>query len=251
MKKVFIILFFLFNISLVFSQENSNVCGTCDLKPGQVDKFKEALEESKLHYYTDEGTTKLDLKKAHEECNLDYFSICNNKLVLISTGKKKDRTEIRQKKKLSLNDFSKLYFEGTIFNTPKDNPRKGVTIAQIHSSADGVKRPLLRVEVAGGNEIRSVFTSSYLKGEGEVENDFLLPFKDGDKIVCTLEIRNSGNKVSVEVYNKTKDKRQKKTYKVSDLWQEKDGEFYFKAGAYTQVEGPKTIVMYDEFKFEY
>lgn len=251
MKKVVITLFFLCNAVLVFSQSTSSGCGSCDVKPGQIDKFKSALEDSKLHFYTDEGKTKLDLKKADKECNSDYFTTCNNKMVLISSGKKKDRTEIRQNKKLKLNDYSKLYFDGSFANTPKDNLRKGVTIAQIHNSAEGVKRPLLRVEIAGGIAIKSVFTSSYLKGQGDVDNDFLVPFKDGDEIECTVIIKGSGNKVSVEVYNKTRDMRKKVTYKVGNLWQEKDGEFYFKAGAYTQVSGPKTIVMYDEFKFYY
>jgi len=30
-----------------------------------------------------------------------------------------------------------------------------------------------------------------------------------------------------------------------------DGNFYFKAGAYTQVEGPRTKVSYDKFEFIY
>ena len=252
MKKLFTLLFSFFTLTVVFSQkETNNTCGTCDVKPGDIEKFREALEESKVHFYTDEGTTKLDLKKAHEECNLDYFAICNNKLVLTSTGQKKDRTEIRQKKELSLNDFSEMYYEASIFNTPKSNHKKGVTIAQIHNSADGVKRPLLRVEIAGGKEIRSVLTNTYIKGEGKVKNDLLVPFKDGDEIQCTVTIRRGGNKVSVYVFNKTMEKGKRISYEVSDLWLEKDGEFYFKAGAYTQVSGPKTLVMYDQFEYRY
>ncbi len=229
----------------------SAVCGTCDLKPGDVSKFKDALTESKLHYYTDNGKTKLDLKKANEECNLNYFYICNDKLVLTSSGMAKDRTELRQKKKLSLNDYSKMFFDGIITNTPKSNERKGVTIGQIHSSADGVKRPLLRVEVDGGKEIKVVVTDSYVKGEGVVHKDFLVPFKDGDRLTCAIEIKKSGNKIGVEVANKTNGKKKKRTYNVSELWQSKDGFFYFKAGAYTQVSGPKTRVSYDEFKYDY
>jgi len=63
---------FLFNIifitftSIINAQNN---CGTCDKKPGHSEKFKNALIDSKLHYYTNEGKTKLDLKKAEEECH--------------------------------------------------------------------------------------------------------------------------------------------------------------------------------------
>lgn len=255
MKILFFTVFALvFNCITIFSQSNLNAkttCGTCALLPGEVDKFSDALLDSKLHYYTNEGTTKFDLKKAEKECNLNYFSICNDKMVLTSTGYKKDRTELRQKKKLSLNDFSEMYFEAQIVNTPKANEKKGVTIAQIHSSAVGVKRPLLRVEIVGGNEIRSVVTESYLKGEGAVQNDFLVPFKDGDDIICAVTIKKGDNKVEVELINKTKKKKKKRTYKVSELWQTKDGLFYFKAGAYIQVSGPKTRVSYSEFKYQY
>lgn len=254
MKTFFLVLFSLLSLISTFSQSNldpKKTCGTCELIPGKVEKFKDALLESKLHYYTNGGKSKLDLKKAYEECDLAYFSICNDKLVLTSSGQSKDRTEIRQKKKLSLNDYSKMFFDGEITNTPKSNERKGVTIAQIHSAADEVKRPLLRVEVAGGKEIKVVVTESYMKGEGAVEKDFLVPFKDGDRITCSIEIKDKGNKIGVEVENKTKGKKKKYQYNVSELWQSKDGFFYFKAGAYTQVSGPKTRVSYYEFKYEY
>ena len=254
MKNILGILLALFNASIIMAQtstDSKTSCGACDVLPGQVEKFKSALSESKLHFYTDGGTNKLDLKKAEEECNVKYFSVCNDMLILTSTGEKKDRTELRQKKKLSLNDYSSMYYEAIISNTPKDNEKKGVTIGQIHNSAEGVKRPLLRVEITGSGEIRAVVTDSYIKGEGEVENDLVVPFNDGDKITCKIVIKDSEDEIEVEVVNKTNGSKKELTYTVSELWKEKDGEFYFKAGAYTQVTGPETIVIYNEFKYEY
>ena len=231
--------------------DTNSKCGSCTIKPGQLNKFKDALTDSKLHYYTNGGKTKLDLKKANKECDSSYFFLCKDMLVLSSAGTKKDRTELRQKKKLSLNDASSMYFDAIIVNTPKTNKKKGVTIGQIHNSADGVKRPLLRIEIAGGNQIRSVVTNTYVKGEGKVKNDFLVPFKDGDNITCKIKIKKSGNEIMVEVKNITKNLKQKISYKVNDLWLEKDGEFYFKAGAYTQVTGPETKIFYNEFRYKY
>jgi len=204
-------------------------CGTCTIKPGQLKKFQDALKDSKLHYYTDAGTTKLDLKKAAQECNASYFILCNESMVLTSPGQKKDRIE----------------------NVPSSNKKKGVTIGQIHNDTKGVKRPLLRVEITGGNEIRVVVTDSYLKGEGAVKNDLLVSFSERDYIDCKIEINKSSNKISVYVKNKTTGKKKSKSYTVSKLWQEMDGQFYFKAGAYTQVSGPKTKVSYDKFNFIY
>ena len=152
--------------------------------PGSIPKFKDALTDAKLHYYTNGGKTKLDIKKAELECNLDYFTIINNKMVLISSGQKKDRTEIRQDKNLSLNDYSAMFFSATIEKVPFTEKRKGITIGQIHNDTKGVKRPLLRVEIAGGNDIRTVVTSSYLKGEGKVIKDSFTSFTEKDTIEC-------------------------------------------------------------------
>ena len=226
-------------------------CESCDIIPGKLTQFKDALTDSKVHYYTDGGTIKLDLKKAEEVCDENYFSICNNSLVLTSPGQKKDRTEIRQDKNLSLNDYSAMEFTAVFEKAPSSNSRKGVTIGQIHNDSKGVKRPLLRVEIAGGKAIRLVVTDTYLKGKGNVTNDFLTSFNDGDKIECKIEINKSGNKVTTHVKNISTGESKKISNKVSKTWREKDGEFYFKAGAYTQVSGPKTKVSYSAFNYLY
>lgn len=231
------------------SEEKTN--NPCDIIPGQVEAFKNALTDSKLHYYTNGGTIKLDLKKAELECNQDYFTISNGALVLTSPGQKKDRVEIRQDKNLSLNDYSAMDFSASYEDVPSSNERKGVTIGQIHNDTKGVKRPLLRVEIAGGNQIRVIVTESYLKGKGNTTNDFLVSFKEKNHIDCKIEINDSSNKVSVIVKNNTTGEEKAKTYKVSKLWRQMDGQFYFKAGAYTQVSGPKTKVSYNKFDFIY
>lgn len=226
-------------------------CGNCNIKPGDLTLFSDALKDSKIHYYTDSGTTKFDLKKAQEICDVNYFSACDGLMVVTSTGKKNDRTEIRQNKNLSLGKYSAMNFVAVIENTPSSNPKKGVTIGQIHNDAEGVKRPLLRVEITGGNAVRVVVTDNYLKGEGDTENDFFTSFKNKDQIACKIEINGEANKVSVIVNNVTTGKSETKSYSVSKLWQEMDGEFYYKAGAYTQVDGPKTKVSYSKFEFLY
>ncbi len=241
-----------FSNLIIHSQELSeDNCKVCTVLPGSVDEFKSALIDSKLHYYTDNGKTKLDLKKAEEICDANYFYTCNGLMFLISTGQKNDRTEIRQDKNLSLNDYSAMHFIAKFENVPDTNSRKGVTIGQIHNDTKGVKRPLLRVEIAGGNAIKVIVTDSYIKNEGNVENDFFTSFKEKDEVECKIEINDSDDKITVFVNNLTQDKKESKTYNVSDLWKEMDGNFYFKAGAYTQVSGPKTKVSYSKFQFVY
>ncbi|SDR71166.1 Alginate lyase [Polaribacter sp. KT25b] len=252
MKNKFLYCFFVLNILFTpFCISQENECVNCDVLPGQLDNFKAALTDSKVHYYTNGGTTKLDLKKAEEVCDVNYFTTCNNLLVLISTGKKNDRTEIRQDKNLSLNQYSAMDFSAIYENVPSSNSKKGVTIGQIHNDTKGVKRPLLRVEIAGGNEVRVIVTSSYLKGEGKTENNFFTSFKEKDQLDCKIEINEADNNVTVIIKNNTTGKSEQKSYNVSKLWQEMDGEFYFKAGAYTQVDGPKTKVSYSKFQFLY
>lgn len=250
---IFLSLFFAVNVNSQKSSydEFKKGCGTCEVLPGQIAKFKNALTDSKLHYYTNGGKTKLDLKKAEKECNESYFLICDDLLVLTSPGQKKDRIEIRQDKNLSLNDYSAMDFSAYFEKVPASNDRKGVTIGQIHNDTKGVKRPLLRVEIAGGDEIRVVVTDTYLKGQGNVENDFLVSFSEKDHIDCKIEINQKGHKITVIVKNNTTGKKKSRSYKVSKMWQKMDGQFYFKAGAYTQVSGPQTQVSYDKFDFIY
>lgn len=239
----------LFNIPFSYSQNNS--CKSCTLKPGDLIHFKSALKDAKLHYYTNQGKTKLDLKKAEEVCDLNYFFECNDKMVLISPGQKSDRIEIRQDKDLALDKKSTLYFLASFEDVPTDRLNKGVTIAQIHNDTKGVKRPLLRVEITGNNQIRVILTESYLKNEGIVENDFFIPFNEKDLIECTLTILGNEEDILIKLKNVTQNKKREIVYHVSDLWKTMDGNFYFKSGAYTQVSGAKTKVTYHKFKFFY
>lgn len=94
-------------------------------------------------------------------------------MILISPGQKSDRIEIRQEKDLGLNAKSAMHFIATFEDVPDERSNKGVTIGQIHNDTKVVKGPLLRVEIAAGNEIRVVVTESYLKNEGDLENIFL------------------------------------------------------------------------------
>ncbi|MEN8966038.1 MAG: polysaccharide lyase family 7 protein [Polaribacter sp.] len=244
----FFVLYILFNLTLSYSQNNTI---NCDIKPGDIEKFNKALVDAKLHYYSNQGKTKLDLKKAEELCYKDYFYTLNGKMILISPGQKSDRIEIRQEKDLDLNAKSAMHFIATFEDVPEERSNKGVTIGQIHNDAKGVKRPLLRVEIAGGNQIRVVVTESYLKNEGDVENDFFTSFEQKDKIECIIEILGDGDELAVGVKNLTKNEARVITYSVGDLWKTMNGNFYFKAGAYTQVSGPKTKVSYEQFKFIY
>lgn len=240
--------FFITLLSLSTSIKAQN---TTEIIPGTLPQFKDALTDSKLHYYTNGGQDKLDLKKAEIEYNKDYFYTNNDLMVLVSPGQKKDRIEIRQDKNLSLNDYSAMEFSATYENVPSSNKKKGVTIGQIHNDSKGVKRPLLRVEIAGGNAIRVIITDTYLKGKGKVINNYLTSFKEKDHIDCKISIAKSSNKVTVYVKNNTTDEKTTLTYKVNKTWKEMDGQFYFKAGAYTQVSGPQTKVSYDKFQFLY
>lgn len=247
-KSTFFVVYTLFNLTIGYGQKDTV---NCEIKPGDIEKFNKALVDAKLHYYTNQGKTKLDLKKAEELCNKDYFYALDGKMILISPGQKSDRIEIRQEKDLDLNAKSAMHFIATFVDVPDQRFNKGVTIGQIHNDTKGVKRPLLRVEIAGGNEIRVVVTESYLKNKGDVENDFFTSFDEKDRIECIIEILGNGDELAVEIKNLTKNEARVITYSVSDLWKTMDGNFYFKAGAYTQVAGPKTKVSYEQFKFIY
>lgn len=59
-KYTFFVACALLNLTLGYSQKSTI---NCDIKPGDIEKFNKALVDSKLHYYTNQGKTKLDLKR--------------------------------------------------------------------------------------------------------------------------------------------------------------------------------------------
>ncbi len=223
----------------------------CSIKPGDVAVFTAALKDSKLQRYTDDGTTKREFKNAEAFCDENFFYSQDNKLILIASDGKSDRIELRQEKNLSLNQQSTLRFQAQFENLPNSSDNKGVTLAQIHSDADGVGRPILRLEFTGANELRAVVTDTYEKGEGKSENDLLLSFRDGHHLYAMIEIAPAGNAMNIYVKNLDTGKSAFKTYTASIKWQQKDGDFYFKTGAYLQESGKSPRATYDLLQFTY
>lgn len=226
-------------------------CDTCNTKPGDISKFNAALRDSKVQRYTNGGNTKKEYKTAETYCNTSFFTTCNGRMVFKSTSKTNDRVEIRQEKDLSLNNQSIMRFQAKLEDLPTSSSSKGVTIAQIHSDASSVGRPLLRLEYTGNNQLRAEVTDTYVKNEGSVKDDFMVNFNDGDQVYCKLEIKSSGNKVNIYVKNVSTGQTKSRTYTVSSKWRQKDGDFYFKTGAYLQQSGKSPRVSYNRFQFFY
>ena len=230
---------------------NADPFTSCEPVPGSLSNFSSALKDSKLQRYTNAGSDKKEYKAAEEYCNPLFFTACGNLMVLTATDKAKDRIEFRQEKDLALNDQSIMRLQASFQNLPTGSSTKGVTMAQIHSDASGVERPLLRVEYTGANDVRVVVTDTYEKGEGKSTNDFMVNFRNGHELYCKLEIMESGNQVSVYVKNVTTGKSNSKTYTVVKKWLEKDGDFYFKTGAYLQESGSSPVVKYQLLNYYY
>jgi len=226
-------------------------CDICTTKPGDISKFNSALRDSKVQRYTNGGSTKKEYKKAESYCNTDFFNTCWGFMVLKTTNQKNDRVELRQEKNLSLNDQSILRFQAQLQQLPRSSSSKGITIAQIHNDASGVKRPLLRLEYTGNNKLRTVVTDTYVKDQGTVIKDYMVDFEDGDYVYSKVEIKSSGNKINIYVKNVTTGQSKSKTYTVSNKWRQKDGQFYFKTGAYLQVSGSTPRVSYNRFQYFY
>lgn len=232
--------------------EDIKECFSCDeKKPIHLDQFKTVLIDSKLQQYKNGGKSREEFKKLDTFCDDTIFKVCGDAMVLQATDDKNDRVEFRQLKNLKLNDQSILRFQAKFENLPNSNDRKGVTLAQIHNDAQGVGRPLFRVEYTGENELRAVLTDTYIKYEGESTNDYLVGFRDGHELYCKLEILESGNQISVYVKNINTGKSKTKIYTVDNKWLEKDGDFYFKTGAYLQVAGKAPRVSYYSLKYSY
>lgn len=230
---------------------NTAGCSQCDTKPGDLSSFNAALKDVKVQRYTDGGTNKIEHKIAETFCDKAFFSTCNGLMIIQATDQKNDRVELRQEKNLDLKTPSIMRFQAKFENLPNASVTKGVTLAQIHSDASDVGRPLLRVEYTGENELRVVVTDTYVKGEGRSINDFMLTFKDGDELYCKLEMKGSDDQVSVYLKNMNTGKSKSKTYTVNSTWKEKDGNFHYKTGAYLQESGKSPRASYRMLQFTY
>ncbi|MDP5100967.1 MAG: polysaccharide lyase family 7 protein [Nonlabens sp.] len=229
----------------------SKNCSTCDVKPGDLPAFNKALMDVKVQRYTDGGTTKIEHKIAETFCDKEFFSTCDGLMIIQATDEKSDRVELRQEKNLGLTAPSIMRFQAKFENLPNASASKGVTLAQIHNDASGVGRPLLRVEYTGENELRVVVTDTYVKGAGTSTNDYMVTFKDGDELYCKLEMTGNDDEVRVFIKNMNTGKSKSKAYTVNSTWKQKDGDFYYKTGAYLQESGKSPRASYSMLQFNY
>ena len=226
---------------------NKIFCSSCTESPATYPRFSTALLDSKLQSEFLLGDQK-DLKNF---CNTEFFTICDNNLVMTGPDILSDRTELRQVKDLSLNDFSQMKFSATYENLPTSSITKGVTIAQIHNDYVRVSRPLLRLDIVNGNRLQSHINHSFIKNDGPASNDNLISIKEGERLYVRMDISSFGNRVYVYAENKTTGEAASKMYIVNSNWNEANGQYYFKTGIYTQVDGYSSKASYDYLYFNY
>jgi len=146
-----------------------------------------------------------------------------------------------------------------VTTTGKSSQVGRVIIGQIHAKNNEPVR--LYYRKLPKNKKGSLYFAHETKGKGSEKyyeilgnrSDSAKDPKDGIALneKFTYKISLEGNKLSVSIHKpygpvitKTIDIK-KSGYNAADEY------MYFKAGAYTQVAGPKTVVMYDVFNYEY
>ncbi|WP_256011792.1 polysaccharide lyase family 7 protein [Desertivirga xinjiangensis] len=237
------------NGSVINNSEKSTTSVTSTIgAPSSNVNFSNALSQCKLQSsYENSGTSTTDYN-TNGLVKSDYFYLSStNKMVLISPLGASERTELRQNADMSLNTSQRMRFDAVIENIPSGS---GVTIAQVHNDYSAVEKPLIRVYISGTSSTSKTITSkmsntyekddtSYTSGSGSVS------FSNGQRVYVRLQFQTSGKKIAVYVENKDNGQVYSQTYTVPSAWNNADGNYYFKTGAYNQGSDQKAKLSYN------
>jgi len=231
-----------------FEIEDRASCDDCSPTPGNISKFKDALELSKYEY------TGSSTRYADDYCSVGRFNTCGGWMVLQSSGSSGNRSELKLDKSVSFDKENIMRVEMVVENAPSSGDR-GLTIAQIHNryrtSIGETGRPPLRIDIVDGR-IRAIYAHSYIPGTGTSTYD-LMGFNHRDRIYIKLEIVGDGNKINYYIKNKSTGVSKSKTISVHSPWKDSNAKsmYYFKSGAYQQTSssGDRPRVSYSRFSY--
>lgn len=139
---------------------------------------------------------------------------------------------------MSFNANYQMNLELVAENIPFDADRdRGLTIAQIHNRYCDTDRPMLRLEIVGG-QIRMIMAQAR---DGSDNYDRLegtgMSYSEGDRLVVTLRMRRV-NWIYYYIHNKKTGQVEEGEFRPPSDWRSSDLKeaFYFKTGAYQQAE---------------
>lgn len=155
------------------------------------------------------------------------------------------RTELKEATgdEANLSDYKRMRFTAKFSNIPSH----GVTIAQIHNRADGVKRPWLRLYLDGDKTFKIKETETNPTGSSSTYTTYAgMEYSVNEEVEITIWTGLSGQeKAKIRVdYNGT---RFQETLYPSSAWSNFENDYYLKAGVYTEGADIEAKVIYSAF----
>jgi len=137
------------------------------------------------------------------------------------------RAEYRDQENIDLSDEHRMDFTFDIRDYNNDSE---LIMAQLHNDNRAARRPFITV-VAEEGEIRLQRTNAPTGSSTNTANQ-RIPFRTNDKYRIRIDSKSGTRSVFVRIINLDTNERAQTTFNFAGLWNELDGDFYWKFGAY-------------------
>ena len=160
----------------------------------------------------------------------DFIYVSNNRLILeCPEGEDDDRrrAEYRDQVNLDLSDAHSMDFTFDIRNYNNDSE---LIMAQLHNDNSAARRPFITV-VAENGTVRLQRTNAPTGSSTQTASQ-TIPFRTNDRYTIRLESVRGNRSVFARIINLDTDEQAQNTFNFAGAWNDLDGDFYWKFGAY-------------------
>jgi len=159
----------------------------------------------------------------------DYIFVESGRLILQCPNGNDDRrrAEFRDQANIDLSDFHRMDFTFDIRNY---NNRDELIMAQLHNDNSSARRPFITV-VAEDGRIRLQRTNAPTGSSTQTASQ-TIPFRTNDRYRIRINSNAGTRSTFVRIINLDTNERAQNTFNFAGDWNNLDGDFYWKFGAY-------------------
>ena len=171
----------------------------------------------------------------------DYIYVSNNRLILKCPSTSNDsrrRAEYRDQVNLDLSDRHRMDFTFDIRNY---NNKSELIMAQLHNDNRNAKRPFVTI-VAEDGEIILQRTNSPTGTSSQTAKE-KIPFRTNDRYRIRMESVQGNRSVFARIINLDTGEEAENKFNFAGAWNDLDGDFYWKFGAYMPDGGSNNTQM--------
>ena len=162
----------------------------------------------------------------------DFIHVNNNRLILeCPEGEEgvKRRAEYRDQVNIDLNDAHSI---DLTFDTTNYNNNSELIMTQLHNDNSAARRPYITILAENG--IVRLQRTNAPTGSSSLVASQTIPFRTGDRYRVRIESgrENGDRSVFASIINLDTDEQVNNTFDFDNDWNDLDGDFYWKFGAY-------------------